>query len=503
MQADTGKKKRMLIFFFFLAFVMAVYAPLITKSFASDDFAVLRRVVYARHGIFIKKFFRPLSDITLYSNYLVAGFNPVVYNLFNFISHACIAYMVFLVAGRIAWIPEKNRRFFSWLAALLFLTYPFHNESVAWGVGRASLMAALFGVLAMLVAVSAIRPRWKYFLVCLFFFIGLSGYESILVLPGIILLLVYDRRMPLRDYIPWIIWMGSTLIIHLVVRVLVSGVLWGSYGAGMIGVSEKTGMMKYLKVAGRILLPPMANPEILTVLCGALAIVLAAGVFLLWKKRDQGPQGLSVLGRFGAMFLLAMLIPLMFGISTRTYEGDRLFYFPSVILALALAWLISASLNRKPALVAGSVLIGYQFVFLQVNIHNWKEASRITRDITGTIKKMSNTGRHIYVVNIPEEYEGAHVLRNGFYDALWLEGVDTSRVTAINYIRTEQRREWRSLEPAKQAGGELFIPPFTDLSFVMDKRGGYQKKDGKYLLDINPATDCVLYWNGQQIKPLQ
>ena len=102
--------KRSGSFLLFLILVFAIYLPLINKSYSSDDFQVLRRVVYAEHGILIKGFFRPLSDITLYGCYLLAGFHPLLYNIFNFITHSCIVYIIFLIAGRISWIPVENRR---------------------------------------------------------------------------------------------------------------------------------------------------------------------------------------------------------------------------------------------------------------------------------------------------------------------------------------------------------------------------------------------------------
>lgn len=497
--------KRFKVFFLFLLLVLVIYSPLINKSFSSDDFQIIRRVVFAEHGILIKGFFRPLSDITLYYlNYCFVGFNPLWYNIYNFISHACIAYLVFLIAGRIPWIPADKRRFFSWVSALLFITYPFHNEPVVWAVGRASLMAGLFGALSILAALSDINLRLKYLLVCVFYFIAMSGYESVLVLPGIILLMIYDPKQPLRTYIPWIGWMGITLIIHLVVRVWISGVFTGVYGAEMMSGSSTSYLMKGFKVLGRVLLPPMEHSKLLVALFGVEVIILSACIVALWKKRREKPEGFYGILRFTGMLALALLIPVMFGISTRTYEGDRLFYFPSLIVAWWVSWMMTTLLSKKAAFACAGVFIAYQLIFLLITVYNWHNASRITRDMVSTIKgvKEAMGGRkHVYVVNIPEEYEGAHVLRNGFYDALWWKGVDTSGITAVNYIRTEQRKAAGSLEPRRQTDGRVFIPPFVDLSFS-GRTPGVFEQDGKYTLDINPARDRILYWDGNSLKEL-
>jgi len=93
------------------------------------------------------------------------------------------------------------------------------------------------------------------------------------------------------------------------------------------------------------------------------------------------------------------------------------------------------------------------------------------------------------------------VLRNGFYDALWWAGVDTSGITAVNYIRSEQRKATGSLAPERQNDGNVFIPPFVNISFSGPGRGVGEQK-GKYTLAINPARDRILYWDGSLLKEL-
>ncbi len=492
--------KRFGPFLLFLLLVFALYSPLINKSFSSDDFQVLRRVVYARHGILIKGFFRPLSDITLYACYLVVGFRPMLYMIFNLVTHTCIVYMLFLLAGRISWIPAQNRRFFSWLTALFFLSYPFHNEPIVWAVGRASLTSNLCATAAMLVTVSAVKTGWKYFLVCLFYFVAMSGYETVMVLPGIILLLVYDPKIPIRRYIPWVGWLGLALVLHLILRVWVSGVFWGRYGGEMM--ETNSGVMKYIKVAGRVLLPPMENSGLLIGLFIVLVMVLGAGIFLLWKKRKDNAAGFDNLMRFSGMLVLTLIIPMLFGMSTRTYEGDRLFYFPSDFVAMWLAWLVTALLKRRLAVMASVAIIAYQFTILLVTIHNWYLASRMTKDIISTLQRENRPGKRIYVVNIPEEYHGAHIFRNGFYDGLWMAGVDTSTIRAVDFVRTEQWMNSLPLEPVMKGDRSRFIPPFTSLTFNGGNKEIYREGDTRKL-DINPATERVFYWNGNYLEQLR
>jgi hypothetical protein len=298
--------------------------------------------------------------------------------------------------------------------------------------------------------------------------------------------------------------MGTTLFIHMVIRVWVSGVFTGRYGAEMMSDEAGSYFMKYCKVIGRVLLPPMENSKLLVALFIVELLVLSACFIILWKKRTAKPEGFYGMGRLSMMLVLALIIPLLFGMSTRTYEGDRLFYFPSIILAWWLAWLITALLKKRAAWVVGAAALLYQLTFLLVTVYNWRNASRITREMVSTIKGVkeeTGPGKHVYVINIPEEYEGAHVLRNGFYDALWWKGVDTSGITAVNYIRTEQRKAAGSLSPRQGPGGNVFIPPFVNLSFSGYKTGILKEGDRRSLT-INPATDRILYWDGISLKEL-
>ena len=89
------KKELFYTLFFFLVTAIVLFFPVLHRSFASDDFLVLKRVALDRI-ILIKGFFRPLSDITLYFNYWIGGFNPVGYYLFNIILHGINSFLLFL-----------------------------------------------------------------------------------------------------------------------------------------------------------------------------------------------------------------------------------------------------------------------------------------------------------------------------------------------------------------------------------------------------------------------
>ena len=64
------------------------------RTFAADDFEVIRRVVVERRFL-IPGFFRPLSDVSLYANFLIGGLHPAVYYLFNILVHGVNCFLLY------------------------------------------------------------------------------------------------------------------------------------------------------------------------------------------------------------------------------------------------------------------------------------------------------------------------------------------------------------------------------------------------------------------------
>src|SRR3982750_299595 len=160
-----------LIPFLFIAVSFLIYVPVIGRYFVSDDFKVIYRVC-RENTLFIKGFFRPLSDLSIWMNYKLGGFNPTVFNSFNILVHGINAYLVYLTC--LCWGQKtdniKNKRFAIFSSAI-FLCYPFHNEAVVWLLGRGASMACLFSLLALVSYFKIEKNSVKQFFFCFFYFI--------------------------------------------------------------------------------------------------------------------------------------------------------------------------------------------------------------------------------------------------------------------------------------------------------------------------------------------
>lgn len=131
--------------------------------------------------------FRPLTTLSFRLNYIVGGLNPIGYHLVNILLHAFCAWLVFVLAQCL--LRSNPVALF---AALWFAVHPIHVEAVANISGRAELLSAAFGLLAVwvfrLASTEDDRPRRAYLYVASVFSFGLAllSKESALTLLPLI-----------------------------------------------------------------------------------------------------------------------------------------------------------------------------------------------------------------------------------------------------------------------------------------------------------------------------
>ncbi|RYG03160.1 MAG: hypothetical protein EOO02_09055, partial [Chitinophagaceae bacterium] len=117
------------------------------------------------------------------------------------------------------------------------------------------------------------------------------------------------------------------LTLHFICRLYFGGVIAGEY-ARSFAWTLKGFSVNFLKIAGRLMLPPSDNPLLLTVLFAA--IVIGYFSFRMIRKKRIMTGELIILLSLG----FSLMIPVVFTLSTRTSEGDRLLYFPSVFFTI-------------------------------------------------------------------------------------------------------------------------------------------------------------------------
>jgi hypothetical protein len=421
---------------FFLISPFLLYLPVIDKYFVSDDFKVLNRVCL-QQVILIKRFFRPLSDLTIYLNYLVGGFNPVVFNSFNILIHGINSLLLYQLCTKIRITAHCTlSKSFPFLTAVLFMTYPFHNEGVVWLLGRGASISCGFALAGMLAMLSHFSLQKKILLTCICYFTGLLAYESIIFLPLIILILASVNGMDRKEKQLWIFSLLLTLALHLVIRILISGSIVGSYGDGFFKRDLTNYLLNVPKTAIRLVLPPAGHSHsIIFAYAGILACFIVLSILLIRQMKNK-PFMSMLAGPFWCL-CVACITPVFSGISTNTSESDRMLYFPSLFLCMVISMLLTfftVSSFRK--LLIFGLLFAYNIFFLEKNNANWALAGDSTRSLVHFLKNKT-TGK-TYVMDIPEEYKGAYIFRQGLYDALHINGIDSSSLIVVNYLTRDQ-----------------------------------------------------------------
>ena len=121
-------------------------------------------------------------------DYQIFGLNPSGYHLINLLFHVLNTLLLFLILRRMT-----KTLWPSAFVAALFAIHPLHVESVAWITERKDVLSTFFWMLTLgaysyYVEHPGLR---RYFLVFLFFVLGLMAKPMLVTLPFVLLLLDY------------------------------------------------------------------------------------------------------------------------------------------------------------------------------------------------------------------------------------------------------------------------------------------------------------------------
>lgn len=141
--------------------------------------------------LFPGNLYRPLTIATFAADHAWFGWQAWWFHAVNVVLHVAVTVLVALLGLRLF----ARRPAIAWLGALLFAVHPLHTEAVTGLVGRAELLAALFGLGALLAAVRAQEhaadwPRRAWMAVALVSFTAalLCKESAITVVPLVFLL---------------------------------------------------------------------------------------------------------------------------------------------------------------------------------------------------------------------------------------------------------------------------------------------------------------------------
>lgn len=473
----------------FICAGVAAYANVADTFFLSDDFAQIGRVLGGdlsvtwgqSHG----GFFRPLFILSYLFDASLWGGSPLAFHLTNIILHASNSLLVLRLARQL--LPssadsaersasEAEQAGVALSAALIFLLHPSHTEAVTWISGRADLLAALFGLLALSLYVSLAQTRetgravWLCVLLLVCFALALLAKEAAICLPLVMLSCsTRDGERRRRALLP-VLLCFLLLACYLLVRRAALGALIGGYGASQhLNFTHGVLLSQLLRSFLRALFPALALRSMtflesrllspILILTGVVVVLLLAVYLSRAQRRTRLMERVrrnALLWRLALAFVCALLPAINLRINVFDTQGERYLYFPSVFSSIALALILHKLVRGRVwrAVFLAGLLIFYAVSLWQTN-RIWREAARISRRVAEETVRLS-TGREALVLNLPDNLRGVHLYRNGFEQAV-STFQNAKRLTRVHVVAFHPIESAADASELKQTGAELAL----------------------------------------------
>lgn len=184
-------------------------------------------------------YYRPLLIFTFAVNYLLGGYHPIGYHIFNILLHSFVGVLVFYVLFK--YVFKKYRP--SFLVSIIFAIHPMQSENVAYISGRGDLLSSIFMLASLIFWIKSLDGRFKcIFFSCLSLVLALLSRENAIVLPFLLIVfymsfltkesfLTSFRRVLLK-VLPHILIVGLYFVLRLTVLNFRNFLNFGNYEVG-------------------------------------------------------------------------------------------------------------------------------------------------------------------------------------------------------------------------------------------------------------------------------
>jgi hypothetical protein len=430
---------------------VVAYATVVRIGFLSDDYAFL--VGASKPGIDTGillpqpppfwSFYRPVGLLFTWElGWELWGFNPLPYHITGLLVHAAASLMLGL------WLAEATRRpTLGWLAGALFAVFPLSTEAVGWLAAQWDALAALFAITSLyFFTLWWRRNGWHlYALALLSYCLGVFTKESLLAWLPVLAVAAWfvtprfgamaARRLGVA-LLPFCAALALNVGLRLIERGNIGGYRDISYDYASHG-------WEWFVDHFRLLVSPV-NPAVLgdaaAQLTGVLVSVALLAGFILYG-RDQW----RLLLLSAVWIVLALLPALNLPPNPLDMEQNRFLYLPSAGYCVGVAALLHSALAqalrwRRPALALTGLLILMGIGVCWAHLRPWHTASvqveALGQELNRLMPRGSKSSDTVWhLVNVPDSYKGAYLLRLGLGGLFYLstgEGVQVKTATSLD-----------------------------------------------------------------------
>ncbi|MGB3536380.1 MAG: hypothetical protein WBA13_23035 [Microcoleaceae cyanobacterium] len=509
------------------------YFNVINSFFLADDFNWVHQIkTRGAFGVWTTApdvFFRPVVSLTLFLDYIIWGLNSIGYHLTNLSFHAICGFSIYRILSQLlnkVQLPSKQIKITALITALLFIILPSHVEAVTWISARSDLVAACFCLASFSYYLSYKNYHNKRNLLFsyLLFLLALLSKESVIIYPGIIFSYeIYDyftesddNKTSIKNIILFPLLYTSLFPIYLILRYLGLGQLIGGYGSGVHLQYNSAIILRGLGSTLRILIPPISNStdfdwQLFFIITTASLLT----IMLVYAWIGNYYEKISKLIVFLITAFLISLIPIInLVVSLQDHQGERFLYFPSVFFIMIFTIIISTILWRYQFILLMSLTI--LTLLFSNNLHhsnkNWKIASQISQQIIEDINSIA-TDNSLFIINLPDNFKGAYIYRNGLFPATQLfcedknikylplvlfnnvinieDKVEVTAISQSQYNAQLMQPNTYFMHPSLPIQQRLETPNFKILDFDWATRQSF-----KVEVKVEAFEDDVVYYSG-------
>lgn len=303
---------------------------------------------------------RPLSIITYWLNYKLAGMEVFGFRIVNVILHAINGFLLYLLLSLVFCDKPKKFIALALIGALIYLLHPVHFVALYIVSQRALLMATMFGLLGLLCFINYSRNKKTSLIVWMYLFLLLSMFSKpngIIFVFIIFFYTFYFLKTAVRSYL--------RILFPLLLLPLL--VLWGHmandihpqmwYGTwGKYVINQLLATLLYLKnffypinLHFMYVFDPFVDMQQQTIIYCALMhfVIMLLGFNLIKQYR---------LIAFGLFATYIAFIPESSVFVLKASVAEYRTYIPYLFLSLAIVGVMSQFKNKKAAIGMGLIV---------------------------------------------------------------------------------------------------------------------------------------------------
>jgi hypothetical protein len=348
------------------------------------------------------RFFRPLGYLSYAFDAHWAGYEAAAWRAGNLLLHLANTFLVYLLCLQLG--ATRTAAFFG---AVMFGLHGSRPEAVTWVAARFDLLAVMFGLGCVLLAVRGAHPA----LVCSLLLAAILSKESAYVLPFVAAAALWYRG---RDVWRTVLPMLAVAIVAFAYRWhLLQGI--GGYRNAANGAPTvfQFGLASSLKAVfmrfwATLFFPINWTGGLPVALLASLAVAVGALCWLAWRSGNRR----TILLGLGIATLCSLPVHQFLSIGA-DLEKSRVLYLPSVGLAILFAALVERANARVIACACGVVL--FQFLALEHNLAVWKRVGYVAeRACRVGAEALQSDQQPLAVSGLPNVVDGVYFLHTGY-----------------------------------------------------------------------------------------